>query len=156
MQEVEKSNAALGDVHQHVRVGVAVIMMRGNQILLGKRKGSHGAGSYSVPGGHLEFGETVGTCARREVFEETGIVLGEQLFQGGFTNDIFAEEGKHYATLFVVSKSSVGTAHNLEPEKCEGWYWYDLDNLPSPLFLPLQNYMDKIFDHITPAQMLKA
>lgn len=153
---VDKSDVGIADVNQQVRVGVGVILMRDNKILLGKRKGSHGEGTYSVPGGHLEFGETVGACAKREVYEETGIVLTDPLFQGGFTNDIFPEEGKHYATLFVVSKSSVGVAHNLEPEKCEGWYWYDLDELPSPLFLPLQNYMDKIFDHITPAQMLKA
>ena len=39
-----------------VKVGVSVILIRNdNEILIGKRKGSHGAGEYSVPGGHLEW-----------------------------------------------------------------------------------------------------
>lgn len=142
---VEKSNVALGDVHQAVRVGVGVIVMRGTKILMGKRKGSHGAGTYSVPGGHLEFGETVGTCAKREVLEETGIVINDPIYQAGFTNDHFKEEGKHYATLFVASRYNEGEAQNLEPEKCEGWDWYDLSDLPEPLFLPFKNYMEKVY-----------
>ena len=143
-------------VVKQVRVGVAVILMRGDKILLGKRQGSHGAGTYSVPGGHLEFGETVGTCAKREVMEETGIAISDPLFQGGFTNDIFAEEGKHYATLFVVSRHNVGVAHNLEPEKCEGWEWYSLDNLPQPLFLPLANWCKNLHLHLSESQKLHA
>lgn len=30
------------------------------------------------------------------------------------------------------------TPINLEPEKCDGWDWYDWDNLPKPLFAPLE------------------
>ena len=26
----------------------------------------------------------------------------------------------------------------MEPEKCEGWDWYDLEDLPSPLFYPTE------------------
>jgi 8-oxo-dGTP diphosphatase len=142
---VEKSDVGVADVQQNVRVGVGVIVMRGTKILMGKRKGSHGAGTYSVPGGHLEFGETVGTCAKREVLEETGIVINDPLFQAGFTNDYFEEESKHYATLFVASRYNEGEAQNLEPEKCEGWDWYDLAELPEPLFLPFKNYMEKVY-----------
>lgn len=142
---VEKSDVGVADVQQNVRVGVGVILMRGTKILMGKRKGSHGAGTYSVPGGHLEFGETVGTCAKREVLEETGIVVHDPVFQAGYTNDHFEEEGKHYATLFVASRFNEGEAQNLEPEKCEGWDWYDLAELPEPLFMPFKNYMEKVY-----------
>ncbi|QTH80481.1 putative nudix hydrolase [Pseudomonas phage pPa_SNUABM_DT01] len=141
---------------QQVRVGVGVIIMRDNKILMGKRKGSHGAGCYSVPGGHLEFGENIGACAKREVLEETGIVLLDPLVQGGYTNDIFSEEGKHYATLFVVSRFNEGEAQNLEPEKCDGWAWYDMADLPQPLFLPFQNYMDKVHEHLFGREKLTA
>ena len=55
------------------RIGVVVIIKKDNKILFGKRKGSHGEGSWSFPGGHLEFNENIEDCAVREVLEETGI-----------------------------------------------------------------------------------
>ena len=57
------------------RVGVGVIVVRGGLVLLGQRLGSHGAGTWALPGGNLEFGESVEACARRELLEETGLHL---------------------------------------------------------------------------------
>jgi len=43
---------------KQARVGVGVILIsQDNKILMGKRKGSHGTGVYSIPGGHLEYME---------------------------------------------------------------------------------------------------
>ncbi|WP_134596929.1 NUDIX domain-containing protein, partial [Pseudomonas aeruginosa] len=38
------------------QVGVGVLILRDGKVLLGRRKGSHGAGCWSAPGGHLELG----------------------------------------------------------------------------------------------------
>jgi len=57
------------------RVGVGVIIMRGDKVLLGKRKGSHGSDSWSFPGGHLEMYESFFDCAERETMEETGLKI---------------------------------------------------------------------------------
>ena len=57
------------------RVGVGVIVIKEVKVLLGKRKNSHGHGSWSFCGGHLEFGEGIEECARREAFEEAGISI---------------------------------------------------------------------------------
>ncbi len=48
------------------QVGVGVLILRDGKVLLGRRKGSHGAGCWSAPGGHLEFGEAVedAPCAK--------------------------------------------------------------------------------------------
>jgi 8-oxo-dGTP diphosphatase len=74
------------------QVGVGVLIVENGRVLLGKRKGSDGAGTWSAPGGHLEFGETVEACARREVLEETGLQL-QDLRLGPFTSNVF--EAKH-------------------------------------------------------------
>ena len=127
------------------KIGVGAIIIRDGKVLLGKRKGSHGAGSWSFPGGHLEFGEAVEDCARREVLEETGLVIGN-LRRGPFTNDIMSDEKKHYVTLYVVADASEGIPEVKEPEKCDGWSWFDWRTLPEPLFIPVRNLVAQGFD----------
>ena len=57
-----------------VTCGVGCLVVRPDgRFLIGKRKGSHGAGTYAVPGGLLEFGESWGDCASRELLEECAI-----------------------------------------------------------------------------------
>lgn len=120
------------------KVGVGVIVIKDGKVLLGKRKGSHGDGEWSFPGGHLEFMETVEDCARRELLEETGLTVGK-IKTGPYTNDFFPVEDKHYITLFMIAKYESGEPKNIEPEKCEGWHWFDWNDLPAPLFPPIRN-----------------
>jgi 8-oxo-dGTP diphosphatase len=99
-------------------IGVAVIVVRDGRVLLGKRKNAHGAGTWQFPGGHLEYGESIEACARRELFEETGLSI-VNLRRGPFTNDLFEDEKKHYVTLFVIADQTTGEARVKEPDKCE-------------------------------------
>lgn len=119
-----------------VGVGVGVLVVRDGLLLLGRRRGSHGAGTWSAPGGRLEFGESLEACAARELAEETGLVA-RAIDLGPYTNDVFEAEGLHFLTVFVVARGVVGTPQNLEPDKCEGWAWFGWDALPAPLFRPV-------------------
>lgn len=127
-------------MNKEVRVGVAAVVLRKGRILLGERIGSHGAHTWATPGGHLEMGESIEECARRETLEETGLVV-EAFKKLSFTNDIFEKEGKHYVTLFVIATYSSGEPQVTEPNKCKQWKWFELDQLPEPLFLPLVNLL---------------
>lgn len=122
------------------RIGVGVILQREGLVLVGERIGSHGAGSWALPGGHLEFGESIEHCARREVLEETGLTI-DVMRMGPFTNDVFAAEGQHYVTLFVLASCPQGQARVLEPTRCRRWDWFDWHALPQPLFQPLQTLL---------------
>lgn len=59
---------------QPPRIGVGIIIRKENDVLLVKRKNVHGAGTWSTPGGHLDFGESPSACATCEAYEETGIL----------------------------------------------------------------------------------
>jgi 8-oxo-dGTP diphosphatase len=122
------------------KVGVGVIVLRKSKVLLGKRLGAHGSQTWNFPGGHLEFGETIESCARREVLEETGLFV-TNLKLGPYTNDFFEKEDKHYITLFVLAMAGKGEPRIMEPEKCEQWEWFEWNKLPNPLFLPIQNLL---------------
>ena len=121
-------------------VGIAVAVIRDNRVLLGKRKNAHGSGTWAFPGGHLEFNESIEACARREVLEETGIRI-KNLRYGPYTNDIFADENKHYVTLFVTADYDSGTPMVKEPHKCEKWGWFQWPPNVQPCFLSIKNLL---------------
>jgi 8-oxo-dGTP diphosphatase len=125
-------------------VGIGVIVVKDNKVLLGKRKAAHGEGTWSFPGGHLEFGETPEECAQRETMEETGISI-KNIKKAVFTNDIFKETGKHYVTLFLTAESAEEPQLR-EPDKFEKWQWFFWNKLPKPLFLCVQNLLKEGFD----------
>ncbi len=125
----------------HPRVGVGVAVVKNGLILLGQRKGSHGAGTWSTAGGHLEFGETIEECAKRELLEETGL-NALSIRHGPWVNNVF--EDKHYVTLFVFTDKFTGDLQLLEPDKCEGWHWFKSSALPSPLFPTVASMINKV------------
>lgn len=116
-------------------VGVAVLIWRGGKALLYERRGSHGHGTWSIPGGHLEFGESWEACAIREVKEEVGIEIKNVRFLAA-TNDIFTAEGKHYVSIWMEAEWASGEPVSMEPDKVVGIAWRPLTDLPSPLFEP--------------------
>ncbi len=132
----------LENMPKRPRVGVGIVVIQNNKVLLGKRKGTHGSGEWSFAGGHLEFGETVEACAKRELAEETGL-HALSLYVGPWTNDLI-EGDKHYVTFFAFTHQFEGELMLLEPEKCEGWHWFEWDALPKPLFTPIQSLIKKM------------
>jgi len=128
--------------HKHPRVGVACIVQKEGKLLLGRRKGAHGAGYWSCPGGHLEFGESIEACAHRELLEETGL-RPTSLRLGPWVENLMEGGQKHYITLFVFIDAFVGKPALLEPEKCEGWEWFSAEALPEPLFSSIVSLIEK-------------
>src|SRR5579884_520740 len=125
----------MADQGNIVRVGMGVFIFKNGRFLIGKRMSAHGEGSWSIPGGHMEFGESLEATAKREVKEETGLEIHHIRF-GGVTNDYFATEGKHYITIWMLSDWKSGEPTITEPDYFVEQRWVDFDNLPQPLFLP--------------------
>ena len=126
---------------QKPQVGTAMIITNGDKVLLMKRKGPHGHGTWSTPGGHLDFGETPEDGAAREAKEEMGVDVFDVRFRC-VTNDVFEEEGKHYITIWLEG-SAVGEPTIAAEQEVEEIGWFAWDALPHPLFLPLENLVKK-------------
>jgi len=125
---------------QRPRVGIGVMVIKDGKVLLGKRKSSHGLGEYAFPGGHLEYMESFEGCARRETAEETGMEIGIIRFL--CLVNIKQYHPKHYAHIGLVADWKSGNPQVLEPEKLESWDWYDMDNLPQPLFATISIHIE--------------
>jgi 8-oxo-dGTP diphosphatase len=140
--------------NKKIGVGFGVMLIKDNKILLGKRHDDpekadslfNGAGTWTMPGGKSDFGETFETGAKREVVEETGIRLG-QVDVICINQDIV--EGAHFVTIGLICEEFSGEPKVMEPDEITQWEWFDLSNLPNPLYFPtakiLKNYTQKKF-----------
>lgn len=122
------------------KVGIGVMIFKKGKVLLGKRRSSHGSGEYAWPGGHLEYMESFEECVKREVREEAGIEIENVRFLRLLNFKTYAP--KHYVDIGLMADWKSGEPQVLEPEKCEGWAWYGLDDLPEPLFAALPSYFE--------------
>lgn len=116
-------------------VGIGVIIENDKgEILVGKRLSAYSPW-YSIPGGHLELGETFEAAAIKEVKEETGLDI-KNLKVVAVTNNLktYQSSGKHYVSVNLHTKDFTGVPQNLEPNKCEGWFWVSPQELPQPHF----------------------
>jgi 8-oxo-dGTP diphosphatase len=122
-------------------VGMGVLVLRGDMLLLGKRRGAHGEGFYAAPGGHIEWGESLAETARREVREECGLEVQDIRLLAVAT---YMWGQKHYVDVDVVCQAPQGEARNMEPQNCDGWAWYTLNDLPAPLFIVTENMISSL------------
>lgn len=124
------------------KVGIGVVVFKNGKVLVGQRKSAHGTGEYAWPGGHLEHLESFEACARREVKEETDLEIQNIRFLRLANVTTYAP--KHYVDIALIADWKSGEAKVMEPDKLESWAWFDLGNLPSPLFEFCKSAVDAI------------
>ncbi len=126
--------------NERPKIGVGVVIVRDGKVLLGERLGSHGAGTFMIPGGYIEFGETFEDAALREAKEECGLENLKVKGLVSISNDMVYE--KHFVSIGILVESLEGEPYSAEPEKSKNWKWYDVNNLPEDIFIPSQRVLD--------------
>ena len=149
---------ATGPKLNRPKVGVGCFVTSKNYpgcILLGKRLNKDGLGTYALPGGHVEFGESFEETAIREVKEETNLII-ENARTVAFVNCFRKDIEYHYLIPLVVAEyNGADEPLNTEPNKCEGWKWTKWDeHLPKPLFYGLEDIISSGFTPFSPANTM--
>lgn len=113
-------------------IGVQVILRDAGKILLGRRAGVFGQGSWGLPGGRLRQGETLFEAAARELDEEVGV--GARKMRVVCISD--ATLANNYQLQVGVEVTEwIGKPEIREPDKCDSLGFFDPATLPSPLFV---------------------
>ncbi|MDR1691630.1 MAG: NUDIX domain-containing protein [Rickettsiales bacterium] len=136
------------------KVGLGVMILNGeNQLLLGLRNSNkekadselNGEGTWTMPGGKLDFGETPFQGAVREMKEETNLNL-----KNAEIISVTSDKGEtsHFVTIGFLANDFDGEVKTMEPEEIVEWKWFDLDKLPANLFFPSKKLLMNYFEFI--------
>jgi 8-oxo-dGTP diphosphatase len=130
------------------QIGIQVIIEQNGAILLGRRKNAYGSGTWGLPGGRLEPGESFEAAAARELREETALVVRE-LRVFSVVNDP-SPPHSHHIQIGMIATSWHGEIVTVEAHRCEGWMLHPLTRLPNPLFpssAPLIEHYMRLRNH---------
>jgi len=101
----------------------AILLSQAGEVLLTRRADN---GQWCLPGGHLDFGETVEQCVVREVYEETGLLVQIERLVGVYSHPIPPGQGlpspRHYVILSFLCRATGGALH-LSDETSEVRYF---------------------------------
>jgi 8-oxo-dGTP diphosphatase len=128
-----------------IKIGCEAYIRRNNKILLGKRGNVYGSGTWALPGGHLEYLERADQCLARELDEEMGIEVDTSEFKLlAICDDLQPENNIHYIHITYTVDIGDLEPQLLEPDACEEWRWFDVNDFPANIFPPHK----KIFETI--------
>lgn len=140
------------NVDKHMGIGVRAMIVNENKVLLGKRryiasKASnplHGGGTWTMPGGKIEFGQNIEEVMAREVFEETKLKIDPQKARIiSVAMDII--NNVQFVTLGFLIDGASGEPQDGDNGEETDWQWFDLEKLPENLFFPTAKVFENYF-----------
>jgi ADP-ribose pyrophosphatase YjhB (NUDIX family) len=116
---------------------IDIIVRKGNQILLERRAREPFAGLRALPGGHVDYGETVEHTALRELKEETSIEAKLVGILGVYSDPNRDPRGQHVTVVFIADWIDGNPVGGDDAQSAE---WLSESELQTPKF-------DLAFDH---------
>lgn len=134
-------------MNKKLGIGVGLMIYKNKKVLLGLRnidskKASsdlHGEGTWTFPGGKLDFGESIYDCAKRELKEETNLDL--LTCKVICINNNIVKEAQ-YITFGILVNKFKGKIKTMERDEITEWKWFKLDKLPKNLYSPTKKILD--------------
>ncbi|MGN7296072.1 NUDIX hydrolase [Ferdinandcohnia sp. SAFN-114] len=122
---------------------VVIIINQQNEVLLQKRKD----GYWGLPGGLMDLGESFEEVAKREVFEETGLVVENLKLLNVFSGSdhyfkVSNGDELYSVTAVYYTKDSSGEL-KIDYSESEEMQYFSLNNLPSRLTVEYRGYIEQ-------------
>ncbi|MDQ5919360.1 MAG: 8-oxo-dGTP diphosphatase [Patescibacteria group bacterium] len=135
---------------RHMIVPAAYLILRkGKEVLLSRRfQTGFMDGSYSLPAGHVDAGESIRTCAVREALEEIGVTVRPEDLRLVHTRSRLAADYER-VDLFFEAVTWSGEIQNKEPEKCDDLAFFSLDALPEAMVSDVREVLLAVRDGVT-------
>ena len=123
-------------------VGCGAAILRDGRLLLVKRLRAPEAGCWNLPGGKVDFGESVEDAVRREIAEELGVEIA---LDGSLGHVEMIGDGQHWVSPIYAARLVKGEPVNAEPEKHAAVLWADPKAPPSPLAAGARAALARLF-----------
>lgn len=120
-----------------------ILERNGSVFCLRRHNTGYADGTYTLPSGHVEDGETVVDAAIRELKEETGIIIQEEQLAYVHTLYRYRKDYPYLDFCFVVNDWE-GEPMNAEPEKCDHADWFPLDALPENMLPYIPHMLEAV------------
>lgn len=122
----------------YIGIGAGALILNADEsktlLLLRGKNAKNEPGTWSRPGGTIEYGETIEECLHREVLEEIGVEITD-LEYTNIVDHFLPEKNEHWIALGYKAKIAPGqTPRNMEPHKCDGVRWFGKDELPINIY----------------------
>ena len=116
--------------HAGIPTGVHVLLERGEEVLLMRRAGTgFFDGLYSLPGGHVDEGESLRATAVREMREELGVEVDADALE--VLGVVHRRSDTNRIDFFVRAGRFAGEPRIVEPDKCDRLEWHAPRLLPA-------------------------
>ena len=131
-----------------VEVAVGAVVRRDDEILLIRRGRGAGVGRWSLPGGRVEFGESLEAAVAREVAEETGLEVAVGRFVGWAERMGTEPFAYHYVILDFAATPVDPEAPLRAGDDAEAVDWFPRAQLPTLDLVP------RLYEFLTAAGAL--
>jgi 8-oxo-dGTP diphosphatase len=148
------SSLGPASLRPYVACNVLVVRKRKNrrQVLLSRRLAGYGKGTYTLPGGKQQPNESLQQCAARELLEETGLSILKSRPVSLHTTRLPGKPRVLSVGVLVPAGDYEGKLHHRESDQNTEWQWFDLKELPTPLFEPARiaifHYVDETYRNL--------
>jgi 8-oxo-dGTP diphosphatase len=131
-------------MHKNPALTVDAVILKDRKIVLIKRRSDPYQGQYALPGGFVEYGETVEAALRREVFEETGLTINIRSLVGVYSDP--GRDPRGHVVSVAFAADIVRGALTEGSDAAEAVFW-DISKLPPLAFDHAQIIRDALRRH---------